>query len=42
MVGRNQLPPVNQLLSDVLPNKYDIISLTKVMRSGDNIVNIKL
>ena len=40
---RNQLPPVNQLLSDVFaPNKYDIISLTKVMRSsGDNnIVNI--
>ena len=40
---RNQLPPVNQLLSDVFaPNKYDIISLTQVMRSsGDNnIVNI--
>ena len=40
---RNQLPPVNQLLSDVFaPNKYDIISLTQVMRSsGDNnILNI--
>ena len=37
------MPPVNQLLSDVFAaNKYDIISLTKVMRSsGDNnIVNI--
>ena len=40
---RNQLPPVNQLISDVFAtNKYQIISLTKVMRSsGDNnIVNI--
>jgi hypothetical protein len=40
---RNQLPPVNQTLSDVfIDDKYKIISLTKVMRStGDNnIVNI--
>ncbi len=38
---RNQLPPVNQNISEVFTcDRYDIITLSKIMRSNNNIVNI--